>query len=58
MSNTLFSDKKPGLDESNGIGLTNTRRRLDILYPGSYDLKVDENAAEKRFTVYLKLKVS
>lgn len=58
VSNTLFSDKKPGLDESNGIGLTNTRRRLDILYPGSYDLKVDENAAEKRFTVYLKLKVS
>ena len=31
--NTLFADTAAPLDESNGIGLTNTRRRLELLYP-------------------------
>lgn len=30
-------------DVSSGIGLNNVRRRLDLLYPGNYELKVDES---------------
>lgn len=58
VKNTLFKAKKTSLEESNGIGLTNTRRRLDILYPGKYELDVEENVKEKYFFVDLKLKVS
>lgn len=56
--NTLFSAKNASLDESNGIGLTNTKRRLDILYPGNYKLDVDENLTERLFFVDLKLKIN
>lgn len=54
--NTLFSDKKSvNLEESNGIGLVNTRRRLDLLYPGRYALDVQENRAESEYSVHLEL---
>lgn len=54
--NTLFTDKKStNLEESNGIGLVNTRRRLDLLYPGRYELAVQENQQEKEYKVHLEL---
>jgi len=53
--NTLFSDKRTVLDESNGIGLSNTQRRLDLLYPGKYHLDVNENKEENEFEVHLEL---
>ena len=54
--NTLFTDKKStNLEESNGIGLVNTRRRLDLLYPGRYELAVQENQVEKEYKVHLEL---
>ncbi len=54
--NTLFTDKKStNLEESNGIGLVNTRRRLDLLYPGRYELDVEENQTEKEYKVHLEL---
>ena len=56
--NTLFEEKKDGLDESNGIGLVNTRRRLDILYPEKYDLSISENRTDKAYSVQLKLNVA
>lgn len=56
--NTLFEQKKEGLDESNGIGLVNTRRRLDILYPEKYDLSIKENKTDKEYSVQLKLNVA
>jgi len=43
---------------SNGIGLANTRRRLDLLYPGRYDLQVDERTPENEFRVHLTLQVA
>lgn len=56
--NTLFKEKRTVLDESNGIGLTNTQRRLDLLYPGKYQLAVNENTSEKEFEVYLELQTA
>nr|WP_295931195.1 histidine kinase [uncultured Dyadobacter sp.] len=58
VKNTLFTDKRAILDESNGIGLANTQRRLDLLYPGKYQLEVTENKEEKEFEVHLELETA
>nr|WP_310590105.1 histidine kinase [Dyadobacter chenwenxiniae] len=58
VKNTLFTDKRAILDESNGIGLVNTQRRLDLLYPGKYQLEVNENKEEKEFEVHLELETA
>lgn len=50
--NSLLS-KRQSLDESNGIGLANTRRRLDLLYPGKHELQAE--AAGEVFEVQLKI---
>jgi len=55
VTNTLFAEKKHSLEEGYGIGLINTRRRLDILYPNRYELVIDENTKDKTFSAYLKL---
>jgi two-component system LytT family sensor kinase len=54
IKNSLFQ-KREHLEESNGIGLSNTKRRLDLLYPNAYTLNVDNNAATEEFTVTLTL---
>lgn len=51
--NPIFRQAAESLDESNGIGLTNTRRRLDLLYPGRHTLRVHQTDAE--YLVYLTL---
>ena len=53
--NTLFSGKGKALDESNGIGLVNTRRRLDLLYPGRYQLNITEHTPDNEYLVVLTL---
>lgn len=54
--NTLFPAKQSAsLEESNGIGLVNTRRRLDLLYPGRYELDVQEDRQENEYKVHLEL---
>jgi hypothetical protein len=57
VKNTIFRSKNV-LEESSGIGLTNTRRRLDLLYPGRYDLKIIDQQDDNTFLVQLKLNVS
>jgi hypothetical protein len=42
---------------SNGIGLANTRRRLDLLYPGRFELAVDDHTPANEFRVHLTLAV-
>ncbi|UOR07002.1 histidine kinase [Hymenobacter aerilatus] len=57
--NTVFPDKRPAVEEvGSGIGLTNTRRRLDLLYPQRYQLSVEEATASKEFRVLLSLEVT
>jgi two-component system LytT family sensor kinase len=58
VKNTLFPEKRTVLDESNGIGLSNTQRRLDLLYPGKYQLDVSENTDQKEFEVHLELQLA
>ncbi|WPP49860.1 sensor histidine kinase [Catalinimonas niigatensis] len=56
--NTIFTSKSVLLEESSGIGLANTRRRLDLLYPNNYSLLVDEHAPENTFLVKLTLNLA
>ncbi|RIV19363.1 sensor histidine kinase [Fibrisoma montanum] len=53
--NTIFPEKTPSLEVGSGIGLTNTRRRLDLLYPDKYVLAVEEKTPENEYAVHLKL---
>jgi two-component system LytT family sensor kinase len=53
--NTRFAAAATSLDEGSGIGLVNTQRRLDLLYPGRYTLTVTEATPEGEFRVHLTL---
>ncbi|RDV11801.1 sensor histidine kinase [Pontibacter diazotrophicus] len=56
--NTVHHEKRVVLEESSGIGLANTSRRLDLLYPGQYTLAVTEKTPENEYRVHLKLNLS
>lgn len=56
--NTLFAQKSQSLEAGNGIGLINTRRRLDLLYPGQYDLRINEHDPANEYHVHLSLTLS
>ncbi len=56
--NPIFTRQGLVLEESNGIGLVNTRRRLDLLYPGKYSIEVSDGIATKEFLVKLSLRVA
>ncbi|MCY7351656.1 MAG: histidine kinase [Cytophagaceae bacterium] len=57
--NTNFPEKTgavgQSLEASNGIGLVNTRRRLDLMYPDQYELEVIEQTPENEYLVRLKI---
>ncbi|OGX90505.1 sensor histidine kinase [Hymenobacter coccineus] len=55
--NTLLPTPTTDLAGSNGIGLANTRRRLELLYPGRYDLQVTERTPANEYLVELTLTV-
>jgi sensor histidine kinase YesM len=43
------------VSDNTGIGINNSRRRLDLLYDGQYGLKINDEAGE--FTVQLNIQV-
>lgn len=56
--NTMFPQKAPSLEVRNGIGLVNTRRRLDLLYPNQYVLHIDDHNTTGEYRVQLTLNLS
>ncbi len=43
-------------DETGGIGLENARRRLELLYPNKYNLKINETGQEFTIDLYIDMK--
>jgi sensor histidine kinase YesM len=58
VKNSIINDNSISLDTNSGIGLVNTRRRLDLLYHGKYTLEIDELNANNEYTVHLILNLS
>jgi sensor histidine kinase YesM len=56
--NSIINDNSVSLDTNSGIGLVNTRRRLDLLYPDKYKLDINELNANNEYTVHLTLDLS
>ncbi|SEI37119.1 Histidine kinase [Dyadobacter koreensis] len=55
VKNQIFRDKDTLNMETGGIGLVNTQRRLDLLYPQKHELVIDENNQDNTYQVLLKL---
>jgi len=55
VKNSVMKDNSISLDTNSGIGLVNTRRRLDLLYPGKYSLDIQGVNADNEYTVNLAL---
>jgi sensor histidine kinase YesM len=58
VNNSIKKDNSISLDTNNGIGMVNTRRRLDLLYPGKYKLNISESNATSNYSVHLVLDLS
>jgi len=56
--NRIMNDHSLSLDTGSGIGLANTRRRLELLYPDKHTLKIDERDADDLYSVRLNLDLS
>jgi two-component system LytT family sensor kinase len=55
VKNSIMKDNSIRLDTNSGIGLVNTRRRLDLLYLGKHTLDICEFNAGNEYTVHLML---
>lgn len=56
--NTLFLERPNVITEPGGIGLTNTSRRLELLYPNRHTLQVTEQTTANEYEVWLTLHLS
>ncbi|TZF84712.1 histidine kinase [Pedobacter sp. BS3] len=57
VENTIY-DNNALIIENGGIGLANTQRRLDLLYPGRHTLLIRKDDDENRYIVELKIRLS
>ena len=56
VGNSIFKEQQPqSMEGTSGIGLVNTRRRLDLMYPGQYTLNINERGAGEQYLVNLKI---
>ncbi|WP_020529862.1 sensor histidine kinase [Flexithrix dorotheae] len=53
VKNDIYITSGLDIEKNSGIGLANTRRRLELLYPGTHELTIEEN--QKNFRVVLLL---
>jgi two-component system LytT family sensor kinase len=58
VENSIYKDANPNLEENKGIGLTNTLRRLDLLYAQKYTLDINEDPGANTYKVHLTLNLS
>jgi len=58
VNNSVMKDNSVSLEKNSGIGLVNTRRRLDLLYPGKYKLDISEPGAASKYSVHLVIDLS
>jgi LytS/YehU family sensor histidine kinase len=53
--NSIVQQQGQSMEESNGIGLVNTKRRLDLMYDDKYELNINSLTSENEYVVKLKL---
>jgi len=54
--NTIVPEQgKRLMEEDSGIGLVNTKRRLDLIYPERYTLHIETSTPENEYLVHLKI---
>ena len=56
--NQIYQEKDPLKIDNGGIGLVNTQRRLNLLYPEKYLLDIDQNLDKGVYQVDLKIDLS
>lgn len=58
VKNSVFKDQLVMADEHSGIGLQNTIRRLDLLYPKKHTLFIDQNLDKQEYSIDLKIQLT
>ncbi|GAA4794253.1 histidine kinase [Olivibacter ginsenosidimutans] len=58
VSNTLHEGSTPAMEEGSGIGLQNTKRRLNLLYPNKHKLTIEKSTDHSIYQVKLMLTLS